>query len=87
MFHSDPHRQSPIHHEENMMNKDQVKGRVKEATGKAKEVAGKAFSKELENKGKVENARGKVQSAYGDLKEDVKDAFKATGHRGSLPLR
>lgn len=58
------------------MNKDQVKGRVKEATGKAKEVAGIAFSEELENKGKAERARGKVQSAYGDLKENVKDAVK-----------
>jgi uncharacterized protein YjbJ (UPF0337 family) len=58
------------------MNKDQVEGRVKEATGKTKEIAGKAFSKELENEGKIENARGKVQAAYGDMKEKVKEVAK-----------
>jgi len=58
------------------MNKDQVKGRVTEATGKAKEVAGTVFSKDLKNKGKMQNTLGKVQAAYGDLKEDVKKAVK-----------
>lgn len=59
------------------MNKDQVKGRVKEAEGKMKEVAGKVVGNEkLEAEGKVDQALGKVQSGYGDLKEDIKDEIK-----------
>jgi uncharacterized protein YjbJ (UPF0337 family) len=61
------------------MNKDQVKGRIKEAEGKIKEVAGKVVGNEsLEQEGKVDQAVGKVQSSYGDLKEDIKDAIKKT---------
>jgi uncharacterized protein YjbJ (UPF0337 family) len=55
------------------MNKDQVKGRIKEAEGKAKEVAGKIVgNKRVEEKGKVEQTVGKVQAGYGDLKDDLK---------------
>ena len=59
------------------MNKDQVKGRIEEATGKVKEVAGKVTGdKELEQEGKVQNVGGKVQAGYGDLKEDIKTAVE-----------
>ncbi|MBS0554846.1 MAG: CsbD family protein [Proteobacteria bacterium] len=59
------------------MNKDQVKGRIKEAEGKMKEVAGKVVGNEkLEAEGKVQKIVGKVQANYGDLKEDVKDELK-----------
>ena len=55
------------------MNKDQVKGRIKEAKGAAKEVAGKVTGKEsLEQKGKLQKAAGKVQKGYGDIKSDIK---------------
>lgn len=55
------------------MNRDQVKGRVKEVEGKVKEVAGKIVgNKTLEEKGKAQNAGGKVQAGYGDLKNDLK---------------
>lgn len=55
------------------MNRDQFKGRIKEAKGKVKEVAGKAVGNaELEMKGKVESASGKVQGKFGDLKSDIK---------------
>jgi uncharacterized protein YjbJ (UPF0337 family) len=55
------------------MNKDQVKGRVKEITGKIKETTGSIVgNKSLERKGTVENAAGKVQAGIGDLKEDLK---------------
>ena len=55
------------------MNKDQIKGRVKEVEGKVKEVAGKVVgNKTLEEKGKAQNAGGKVQAGYGDLKNDLK---------------
>ena len=54
------------------MNKDQVKGRAKEAQGNVKEVAGKVVGNDrLEAEGQIDKATGKVQSAYGDLKNAV----------------
>jgi uncharacterized protein YjbJ (UPF0337 family) len=59
------------------MNKDQVKGRVKEAEGKIKEVAGKLVGNEnLEAKGKVQKNLGEAQAKFGDVKKDVKDLAK-----------
>jgi uncharacterized protein YjbJ (UPF0337 family) len=59
------------------INKDQVKGRVKEAEGKIKEVAGKLVGNEtLEAKGKIQKTLGKAQAKFGDVKQDVKDAAK-----------
>jgi uncharacterized protein YjbJ (UPF0337 family) len=56
-----------------IMNKDQVKGRVEEAKGKVKEVAGRiSGNKDLEQRGKLENVGGKIQAGYGDLKKDIK---------------
>ena len=55
------------------MNKDQVKGRVKEAEGKIKEVAGKLVGNErLEEKGKAEKLAGKHEAARADLKDDIR---------------
>ncbi len=55
------------------MNKDQVKGRIKEAQGKVKEVTGKIVgSKHLEEKGFVQKTVGEVQAGFGDFKEDLK---------------
>ena len=52
------------------MNKDQVKGRVKEVKGKIKEVAGRvAGNVKTEAKGMAEKTAGKVQAAYGDSKD------------------
>jgi uncharacterized protein YjbJ (UPF0337 family) len=52
------------------MNKDQVKGRVKEVKGKVKEVAGRVTgSLKTEAKGIAEKTAGKVQAAYGDTKD------------------
>jgi uncharacterized protein YjbJ (UPF0337 family) len=59
------------------MNKDQVKGRVKEAEGKIKEVAGKLVGNEsMEAKGKVQKILGKAQAKFGDVKQDMKDSTK-----------
>jgi uncharacterized protein YjbJ (UPF0337 family) len=66
-------------HQESVMgiNKDQVKGRIKEAEGKIKEVAGKLVgNEELEAKGNIQKNLGKVQAKFGDIKKDVKDATK-----------
>ena len=55
------------------MNKDQIKGRIKEAQGTVKETAGKVSGKEiLEQKGKLQKAAGKAQAGYGDIKNDIK---------------
>jgi uncharacterized protein YjbJ (UPF0337 family) len=60
------------------MNKDQVKGRVKEAEGRIKEVAGKLVGNEsLEAKGRFQKTLGKAQAKFGDVKKDVKDAKKS----------
>ena len=59
------------------INKDQVKGRVKEAEGKIKEIAGALVGNEtLEAKGKIQKNLGKAQAKYGDIKHDVKDIAK-----------
>lgn len=59
------------------INKDQVKGRVKEAKGKVKEVTGKLVGNEkLEAKGRVQKIVGEAQATLGDLKQDLKDAKK-----------
>ena len=61
------------------MNKNQVKGRVKEAKGMIKEVAGKLVGNEkLEAKGKVQKILGEAQAEIGDIKQDVKEAVKGT---------
>jgi uncharacterized protein YjbJ (UPF0337 family) len=62
---------------DHLMNKDQVKGRTKEAKGKVKEVAGKVTGdKSTEYKGKAEKHGGKIQGKYGDLKNDARKATK-----------
>jgi uncharacterized protein YjbJ (UPF0337 family) len=59
------------------MNKDQVKGRIRESKGKLKEVTGRIVgNKTLEEKGKIQKNFGKVQTSYGDLKSDLKKDIK-----------
>jgi uncharacterized protein YjbJ (UPF0337 family) len=56
------------------INKDQVEGRVKEATGKVQESAGKAVgSTGQQVKGLGKQVTGATQAKYGDAKETVKD--------------
>jgi uncharacterized protein YjbJ (UPF0337 family) len=55
------------------MNKDQIKGAVKDAAGKAQEKAGEANANGVQQtKGLVKQGEGKVQKAYGDAKEVLK---------------
>ena len=57
------------------MNKDQVKGTVKEIVGKAQEATGKIVgSKEQQVKGLNNQISGKAEKSYGDAKEAIKDA-------------
>lgn len=59
------------------MNKNQVKGVVKDIAGKVQEEAGKlAGSKEQQVKGLNKQISGKAEKAYGDVKEAIKAATK-----------
>ena len=55
------------------MNRDQAKGRVKEAVGKVQQKAGQATgSSRQEAKGAAKQVAGKVQKTVGDVREDIK---------------
>lgn len=63
------------------MNKDQVKGQVKNIAGKVQEATGKLVdSKPQEAKGVKLNVEGTAQKGYGDATEVVKDARHAVEH-------
>ena len=54
------------------MNRDQVKGRVKEAVGKVQQQAGKATgSVKTQAKGLAKSVAGKVQKNVGDAANDA----------------
>ena len=58
------------------INKDQVKGRAKEAAGKVQEVAGKAVGSETQRaKGMAKKVAGAAQATYGDVKENLTRAI------------
>lgn len=57
------------------MNKEQIKGAVKEAAGKVQQKAGELVdSKEQVVKGLAKQAEGKRDKAVGDLKEAAERA-------------
>jgi len=57
-----------------VMNKHQVKGRVKRAEGKIKEATGRIIgNKSLEEKGEAQKTAGKVQAVYGDIKDNLNE--------------
>ena len=59
------------------MNKDQVKGTIKDAAGKVQEKAGELVGNhKQEVKGLAKQVEGKAQKSYGDAKETIKDAHK-----------
>jgi len=59
------------------MNKDQVKGAVKDAASKVQEKAGEAIgSNEQRAKGLAKQVEGKTQKNLGDAKEILKDAVE-----------
>lgn len=54
------------------MNRDQVKGRIKEAGGKIQQKAGKAAgSVKHQAKGLARQGAGKVQKSVGDARNDA----------------
>ena len=57
------------------MNKDQVKGAIKDAAGKVQEKTGEVIgSTDQQVKGIAKQVEGKTQKAVGDVKEVLKDA-------------
>ena len=59
------------------MNKDQVKGAVKEAAGKVQGKLGDLVgSDEQKAKGLVKEVAGKAQKKVGDVKEKISDAAR-----------
>ena len=59
------------------MNKDQIKGTIKEAAGKVQKEFGKAVdSPKHQIEGGMKEVAGKAQKTVGNIKEDVKDARK-----------
>jgi uncharacterized protein YjbJ (UPF0337 family) len=57
------------------MNKDQVKGAVKDIAGKAQEKVGELTGSDKQQiKGLKNQAEGKIQKGFGDVKEAVDDA-------------
>ena len=59
------------------MNKDQVKGAVKDAAGKVQRKVGEAMgSNKQQAKGMANQAEGKMQKAAGDMKDS---ATKSSG--------
>lgn len=58
------------------MNKDQIKGGLKEAAGEVQEQVGKLVgNKTQQAKGHAREAEGKVQKSVGNVKENVKDGI------------
>ncbi len=59
------------------MNKDQIKGTLKDVAGKAQEKTGQLTgNREQQLKGIGRQVAGKAQKAVGDIKQVVKDASK-----------
>lgn len=54
------------------MNRDQMKGRIKEAEGDLREVTGNSIrSHSPAQKAKLRDIVGKIQAGYGGLKDDL----------------
>jgi uncharacterized protein YjbJ (UPF0337 family) len=59
------------------MNKDQVKGAIKDAAGKIQRKVGEAVGNPKQQvKGAAKQAVGKTQKAAGDVEEAAKEAKK-----------
>jgi uncharacterized protein YjbJ (UPF0337 family) len=55
------------------MNKDQIKGKARQAKGEVKQLAGKLVGdKAMETKGVIQKTAGKIQSTYGNAKDKIK---------------
>ena len=61
------------------MNKDQIKGGMKDVAGKVQQKTGELTGSETQQiKGLKNQAEGKLQKGVGDAKETLRDADRAT---------
>ena len=59
------------------MDKDEVKGKMKDVAGRAERQAGEwTGDKETEARGAARQAEGKAQKTAGKINDDLKDALK-----------
>lgn len=59
------------------MNKDQIKGKLKEVAGETQQQAGKATGNtDQQARGNAREVEGKTQKKVGDIKQGVKEIFK-----------
>jgi uncharacterized protein YjbJ (UPF0337 family) len=75
----DPTRSHPgcAARKENVMNKDQVEGKLQDIGGKIQEEAGKLVgNQEQQVKGLKNQVEGKTQEKYGDAKDALRDATR-----------
>lgn len=64
------------------MNKDQIKGGMKEAAGKVQKEFGKAVDSPKHTiEGGMKEAAGKAQKGLGNVKEDIKNVRKDAKHQ------
>ncbi len=64
------------------MNKDQIKGTVKNIAGKTQQEAGKLIGSTAQQaKGLKKQVSGKIQKSVGDTKEAIKDSTKQVQHK------
>lgn len=63
------------------MNKDQMKGTIKDNAGKVQRKIGEAVGSDKQQvKGMEKQIEGKAQKAFGNIKENVKDANRDNAH-------
>ena len=66
------------------MNKEQIKGGMKEAAGKVQKEFGKAVdSPKHQLEGGAKELAGKTEKAFGDMKDKAKDARKDADHEAA----
>jgi uncharacterized protein YjbJ (UPF0337 family) len=67
------HQDTHLNQEDDMIDKDRIKGSAEQAKGKVKEWAGKVTGdKKTEAEGKADQVKGKVQNAFGGVKDAVR---------------
>ncbi len=56
------------------MDKDRIKGSIRQLAGGLKEAAGKLFGdKKIETEGQIEKAGGAAQNAIGGMKDTIRE--------------
>ena len=61
------------------MDKDRIKGSIKQVTGGIKEAAGKLLGdNKTQAEGKAEKTEGEIQNAVGSVKDTVRETISKT---------